>query len=408
MKKVAIFHQGFVPSYRKTFFERLELKRPGRYVVFHGEPGPDEGIPKAAGPYHFSNEEIKNHRRFGVIYQAALSRFLRADFAGVVLGHEVKYLSNWLLFAACRLTGRRVLFWGFGDHRLRTPPATSAGRASFRTIAWLKGILARQANGYLAYSKSGAEFLSTNGVAPERVFVLQNTIDMATQDELRQRIERRPRDDYRKELGLRPRSAVLLYVGRLVEGKKLDSLLAAAQRLKEDGLDVELVVVGDGPLRQTLAMQAERLDATVGFTGFLDANDEKLASLFYVASALVIPGYVGLAVNHAFAHGVPVVTRRHAQHSPEFDYIEDGINGLVTPDDDEAFVAALARLAGSPTLRATLAEGARRTAAELSLERMVDKFDAAVECLVFGRRPTEVATAELPPEGRPDTPLRQL
>ena len=54
-------------------------------------------------------------------------------------------------------------------------------------------------------------------------------------------------------------------------------------------------------------------------------------------TAVVMPGKVGLAATHAFAHGVPVITREHGLHAPEVEYIESGRNGLIIAGNVEVF-----------------------------------------------------------------------
>jgi predicted RNA-binding Zn-ribbon protein involved in translation (DUF1610 family) len=102
-----------------------------------------------------------------------------------------------------------------------------------------------------------------------------------------------------------------------------------------------------------------------------------LSRIFRASDAVVIPGYVGLAVNHAFAHGRPVITCRSAIHSPEIDYIEHDVNGLILPSLPELGVGLL-RFAASAELRRSLAAGALKTHDKLDLQRMVEAFDDGV------------------------------
>jgi hypothetical protein len=74
--------------------------------------------------------------------------------------------------------------------------------------------------------------------------------------------------------------------------------------------------------------------------------------------ALVIPNYV--AVNHAFAHGLPVITCHSEVHSPEIEYIEPEINGLVLRSLWE-LGAGPPRFPGSIELRRNLAAGALKS-----------------------------------------------
>jgi glycosyltransferase involved in cell wall biosynthesis len=63
----------------------------------------------------------------------------------------------------------------------------------------------------------------------------------------------------RREMGLSDDEPVLLAVGRLWEQKDYHNLLRALANLSEQGLYPRLLIVGDGPLRQSLADEAESL-----------------------------------------------------------------------------------------------------------------------------------------------------
>jgi len=101
---------------------------------------------------------------------------------------------------------------------------------------------------------------------------------------------------------------------------------------------------------------------------------------------VVIPGAVGLAINHAFAHGLPLVTRTGALHGPEIEYLEDGVNGRLVEGDLDAFARGIAEVVGAPDRRAELASGALRSGGALGLDAMVDAFDQAVAAVTSGER----------------------
>jgi glycosyltransferase involved in cell wall biosynthesis len=65
------------------------------------------------------------------------------------------------------------------------------------------------------------------------------------------------------------------------------------------------------------------------------------------------------------------------------DTIEDGVNGLLVPHDLAAFAQAFQRLMTDASLRARLAEGARRTSARYSIEytttRIVELYEQLLE-----------------------------
>lgn len=383
--KIAVLHQGFVPTYRARFFEQLNQRSASRYVVFHGDPPKGSGWQAAPEPLRFPNVRIVNreipvlpHRR--IIYQPVVRRILSEGFDAVVMGHEFKFLSNLLLAARAPQRGMPVIFWGFGYHAKMDAGFRANARGTiFNAVCRLKDGLARRADGYLAYTESGAVNLRRIGMPEHKIWVVRNTIDIEEQAALHEKYRDADLAALRAELGLRPDSVVLLYVGRLLPAKQVDLLIEAIRRIETMRLcrqPIETLVIGDGPVADALKARATDL-SSLRFLGAI-YDQERVARIMRVAAAMVIPGFVGLAVNHAFAQGLPVITRDHALHSPEIEYLHDGENGLIVPGDLDAFARALAAFVDSPDLRSRLAEGALKSREELRLDYMVDRFHEAV------------------------------
>ncbi len=94
----------------------------------------------------------------------------------------------------------------------------------------------------------------------------------------------------RQQLGLAPETRLVLVVGRLVQGKRLGTALAAATLIP----DAQIVVVGDGPLRAPLA----RRHPSVRFVG----RESHQRALAFMAAADVL-------VTASRAEGAPTVVR---------------------------------------------------------------------------------------------------
>lgn len=386
--KVAILHQGCVPNYRRGFFDALAAESGVDYVVFHGRPAPDSGLVTARKPYGFNNVEVRNLwipvlGRF-LVYQPVLRTILFGDFKAAVIGYEIKYLSNLVLLLLFKLRRRPVLFWGFGDH-IESRPRTGIALQGllYRMVRRAKQALLSASSGYLAYTEKGRQNLMRIGYPEDRVWVLRNTIDLAPQIGAWQRFQQHSKETLRKELGLPGAGPVLLYMGRLVAGKRVDELIEAVRSLNPgaDENGVRLLVVGDGPARIDLETQAEGL-SVVRFLGAQDPESDMIGKCFRVASAMAIPGYVGLAVNHAFAHGVPVITREHGDHRPEIEFVKHDRNGLIVPGDEAAFVASLRAFCDDPETMTRLSKGALETRTALGLETMVSAFHGAVTAVL--------------------------
>jgi glycosyltransferase involved in cell wall biosynthesis len=97
-----------------------------------------------------------------------------------------------------------------------------------------------------------------------------------------------------------------------------------------------------------------------------------------------MPGLVGLNVVDGFALGLPTVTTDIDWHSPEIEYLEDGINGLVVhgdPTPDEYAEAVVNLLQDTKTL-ARITQAAEDSIEMLSIEQMVENFaDGVVQAL---------------------------
>lgn len=384
--RIAVLKDGFVPEYRAEFFTRLGKIDEVEYVIFHGQAPRGTGHRAAGGPFSFPEARLVNRElRLGgrtLVYQPAVRAVAGPAFDGAVLGAELKMLSHVALFPLLKLRGKPALLWGQGGEKseVRGTAMEAIGRAG----AALKRMAAVHADGYIAYTSQGRDSLTEAGVDPAKVFVVRNTLDVESEVELHARFAEEPADALRRELGLRPDSAVLLFVGRLYPEKKLSELVSALRLLSERRLaqrPVEGVVIGDGPDRRRAEGEAAGLEG-IHFVGEI-REPASVARYLRVASAMVIPGKVGLAVNHAFAHGVPVVTRDGTLHAPEFEYLENGRNSIVSEGDLEAFADAIARLVDSAELSARLARGALASRESLGVASMVDSFHRAV-CQTIG------------------------
>jgi glycosyltransferase involved in cell wall biosynthesis len=176
-----------------------------------------------------------------------------------------------------------------------------------------------------------------------------------------------------------PERPVVLFVGRLVEQKGPELLLAA---LAQVGVPCEARFVGDGPLRPLLEEKARRLGVRATFTGWLEG--EPLLRAYAEASVVAVPsvwnepfGLVGL---EAMASGKPVVAFARGGIP---DWLEHEATGLLVPPKDvPALAAALRRVLEDGALARRLGEAGRRSAHERfamarHIQRLLDIYRQA-------------------------------
>jgi len=379
-RSVAIVHDGYVPSYRVPLYEALGRIDDLHYVVFHSEPPPESAHVAAHPPFGFDHRHVPQHMLRVVgrrVYHQRLVREIVSGYGAVVLGAWLRYMSNHAIRLAFQAAGRPVVLWGHGGHHLARQE-TGWPQPLTRACETAKDRLARSADAYVAYTQTGARELVATGVEARRVYALQNTIDMNAERELHARTTAVGELQIRATLGVEANTPVLVFIGRFLSEKRIQDLVGLARTVNAGrAVPARFVLIGDGPLRrhvEALAADAEH----VSVLGPLDS--ESAACWLACATAVVVPGSVGLVVNHAFAHGVPIVTSADALHGPEIEYVQHGRNGLVVDD----VAAALGELIDSPGKREHLAAGARATATRLRLDSMVDTFDTAVRAALNG------------------------
>lgn len=137
--------------------------------------------------------------------------------------------------------------------------------------------------------------------------------------------------------------ARLVCVGRLCEQKGQLLLIAATELLARQGVDFELVLAGDGEMREVIeqAIAASGLTGRVRITGWISSaqvRDELLAS-----RALVLPSFaegLPVVVMEAMALGRPVISTFIAG-IPEL--VRDGREGWLIPAGDVQALAAAMR-----------------------------------------------------------------
>lgn len=156
---------------------------------------------------------------------------------------------------------------------------------------------AKRAAGLVTVCNALKDQLVTLGVAPDRVTVLRNGVDL-------ERFSPMDRDTARREMNLTRRT--LLSVGLLIERKGHHHTIEALRYLPQ----MDLLIAGQGPERDSLEQLARRLEVAdrVRFLGGL--NSEQLRVAYNAADALVLAssreGWANVLLE-AMACGTPVV-----------------------------------------------------------------------------------------------------
>jgi glycosyltransferase involved in cell wall biosynthesis len=243
-------------------------------------------------------------------------------------------------------------------------PTFSGVRSLVRTYGY-RWWIAPVARRIICPSRIVAQSLYDEGVAPELVEVIPNGVrlDAAL-----------PRQEARAELGLDPDAFVVGIVARLREEKAHEVLFRAAAQLRQEGREVTVCVVGDGPRRPALAEVATSLglDDSVVWAGER-AEAKRLPAAFDVG--VICSDFEGLPVAalETLAAGVPMVCTAVGT-LPEM--LSDGAGVTVPVRDHVALGCAIARFVDDPSAAAQAGACARDLVQrDYDFDRMVKAFE---------------------------------
>lgn len=176
---------------------------------------------------------------------------------------------------------------------------------------------------------------------------------------------------------------IVLFVGRLVEIKGVSYLIEAMQEV-----DAKLIIVGDGPMKDSLMSQARGLGDRVSFLGA--KNHEDLKTIYASADIFVAPSVTGkdggqegfgLVMLEAMASGLPVVASNSGGIP---DLVKDGVNGLLVEERDAKGISqAINKILYHPDLYTEMSSNSRKLAGQYDYTVLARKYKTILEGLTL-------------------------
>jgi colanic acid/amylovoran biosynthesis glycosyltransferase len=172
-----------------------------------------------------------------------------------------------------------------------------------------------------------------------------------------------------------PAAPRFVCVGRLGEHKAQLVLVAAARRLHEAGINFEVALVGDGPMRNLVeeAIRHAELESQITITGWV--SGDRVKAEIVAARALVLPSFsenMPVVIMEAMALGRPVIST-YIAGIPEL--VRPGETGWLVPASDEiALAEAMREVSAAPVAElASMGAAGRR--------RIIDRHDVLKEAI---------------------------
>jgi glycosyltransferase involved in cell wall biosynthesis len=294
--------------------------------------------------------------------------------AAIVFGWG--HLTSWLAFLGAWLGSVPVMLYG------DTNALDESSKARLLQLA-RRPILARlfrRVSAFLVTGTFNREFYESLGVRPEDCFCVPLAVDNKY-FAARAALVNSKRHDLRIRLGIAPECTLLLFVGKLVPGKRPQDLLYAVASLR----DVAAVFAGEGELRPFLESEIERLGVkNIYILGF--KNQSELPEIYGISDILVLPSSCDnkpLVTNEAMACGLPIIASDRTGVWGSGDLLRDGENGFVYPCGDvEALALAIRRLADDSSLRRRMGARSKEIINDFGYEKCVEGILKALECKI--------------------------
>jgi colanic acid biosynthesis glycosyl transferase WcaI len=188
-------------------------------------------------------------------------------------------------------------------------------------------------------------------------------------------------DRLRKWLGINE-GCVAVYAGLHGIAQGLEQVLAAAKQLKD--LPLHIVLIGDGPKKEVLIKQTEKMELTNVYFHNSVTREEipsilKAADIALVPLKQLLPGAVPSKIYEAMAAGLPIVLAAEGEAAHIVKEAKAGI--VVPPGDAQAIASALRELVQAPHKRTEMGKAGRLAALnhfnrELIADTFIDYLEA--------------------------------
>lgn len=172
----------------------------------------------------------------------------------------------------------------------------------------------------------------------------------------------------------------VIAAGRLTEQKGFDLLIKSWAQIESYYPDWSLHIYGNGPLREPLEKQIQRMNLNhVYLEGYSEDIEQEMTNSSIFALSSRYEGF-GLVLIEAQAKGLPCISFNCKEGPSEI--IENNVNGfLIQPYDITEFAEKLKLLMGNTTLRYKFSSHAADNLERFSLDKVIEKWESLLQQL---------------------------
>jgi glycosyltransferase involved in cell wall biosynthesis len=314
--------QRIFPKYRKDILD--ELHHHLNFVLVHS--GNKSGISQVSSSYSEKVGGFQYSKKDTHIILNVFPYIIRERPKVIIHEFSMGILSLFPTYIVAKLLCIKFILWGHGYDR------TQGFYPEKSFIDKLRMFLVKKADAIIFYGQEAKSEFSEY-VTEEKLFIASNCLNTNVLNSIRDKLEAEGKENVKKRIGYIHKFN-LIFIGRLLQSKKPELLIEVYKYLaKMHGDTVCIHFVGDGDcLDQIKNTVIEKgLNSNFKFYGAVN-DDTKNGELLYCSDLMVMPGLVGLSINHAFNFDCPVVTFQQTGHGPEVEYLINGETGFLVED----------------------------------------------------------------------------
>lgn len=304
----------------------------------------------------------------GIIWELIKHRY------DAVLVFSWNSFTNWLAFFTAFVIKTPVFLRGENPFNQELLKSNFKRKIKKIILGWLF----KRIDAFLCIGEENKKFYQHYNVPKSKLFFVPYAVDNERFIGEFWRL-RNKKNEFKKELGIGPNDAVILFVGKLINKKRPLDLLMAYEKIKKD--EKALVFVGEGILRKDIEKYIKEKNLkNIYFAGF--KNQTELSKYYALADILVLPSQEGetwgLVVNEAMCFGLPVIISDVVGCGS--DLVKEGINGYIFPVGDiDKLSQRLEDLIENPQKRMDFGEKSFEIIQNYSYQKDIEGISAALK-----------------------------